>query len=267
MAPELYADGGGFLTADGTMTLAFGRGYGGSTIVYTGTSLIAPERVIREWNVPGLDHADIERRSRRYMVENNVHLLPARADQRQQPALRRGLPRRRLPCRAVSAQSPRLQGLEPLQPRLPQRGQAGHQPGAASRRRARGRRGRHPRRGACAWASAGCRSGSHPGRRAARAPTRSGSPATTWLEAGTGRAGRRRDRHLRAPAPLRARRAAAPDRARLHLPPGPHPGGRASRGRSPTTWGIRRVISWTGPRPKGTCWRPACTSRSSRPRT
>jgi choline dehydrogenase-like flavoprotein len=76
MAPELYEDGGGFLTADGTMTLAFGRGYGGSTIVYTGTSLIAPERVIRGWDVPGLDHADIDRRSRRYMGENNVHLLP-----------------------------------------------------------------------------------------------------------------------------------------------------------------------------------------------
>ncbi len=77
MAPELFADGGGFLTADGTMTLAFGRGYGGSTIVYTGTSLIAPERVIRGWNVPGLEFADIERRSRRHMAENNVHLLPA----------------------------------------------------------------------------------------------------------------------------------------------------------------------------------------------
>jgi len=75
MAPELYEDGGGFLTADGTMTLAFGRGYGGSTIVYTGTSLIAPERVIRDWNVPGLDHADIERRSQRYVGENNAHLL------------------------------------------------------------------------------------------------------------------------------------------------------------------------------------------------
>lgn len=76
MAPEVYHDGGGFMTADGSMTLAFGRGYGGSTIVYTGTSLIAPERVIRGWNVPGLDHADVERRSRRYMAENNVHLLP-----------------------------------------------------------------------------------------------------------------------------------------------------------------------------------------------
>ena len=58
MATALYEDGGGFLTADGTMTLAFAAAYGGSTVVYTGTSLTAPERVIRHWNVPGLDHAD-----------------------------------------------------------------------------------------------------------------------------------------------------------------------------------------------------------------
>jgi len=76
MAPALYADEGGFLTADGTMTLAFGRGYGGSTIVYTGTSLIASKRVIDGWGVPGLDHADIERRSRKFMEQNGVHLLP-----------------------------------------------------------------------------------------------------------------------------------------------------------------------------------------------
>jgi choline dehydrogenase-like flavoprotein len=76
MAPALYADEGGFLTADGTMTLAFVRGYGGSTIVYTGTSLVAPRRVIEGWQVPGLDHADVERRSRKYMEENGVHLLP-----------------------------------------------------------------------------------------------------------------------------------------------------------------------------------------------
>lgn len=75
MAGALYEDSGGFLTADGAMTLAFGRAYGGSTVVYTGTSLVAPERVIRHWGVPGLDHADVERRSRRYMAENNVHLL------------------------------------------------------------------------------------------------------------------------------------------------------------------------------------------------
>ncbi len=76
MSGALYEDNGGFLTADGTMTLAFGRAYGGSTVVYTGTSIIAPERVIRRWNVPGLEHDDIARRSRRYMDENNVHLQP-----------------------------------------------------------------------------------------------------------------------------------------------------------------------------------------------
>ena len=77
MSSSLYEDGGGFLTADGTMTLAFGRILGGSTVVYTGTSLIAPERVIRAWDVPGLTHADVERRSRTYMAQNNVHLLDA----------------------------------------------------------------------------------------------------------------------------------------------------------------------------------------------
>lgn len=76
MAPALFADGGGFLTADGSMTLAFGQGYGGSTIVYTGTSLIAPERVIRRWNVPDLIHSDLAARSARYLGQNNVHLLP-----------------------------------------------------------------------------------------------------------------------------------------------------------------------------------------------
>ncbi|HEX6133654.1 MAG TPA: GMC family oxidoreductase [Longimicrobiales bacterium] len=75
MAESLYEDAGGFLTADGTMTLAFGRAYGGSTVVYTGTSLIAPERVIRRWNVPGLDAADLARRSRNFMEQNSVHLV------------------------------------------------------------------------------------------------------------------------------------------------------------------------------------------------
>ena len=75
MADALYEDGGGFLTADGTMTLAFGRAYGGSTVVYTGTSLVAPERVIRAWNVPGLTHDDVAHRSRVVMEENGVHLL------------------------------------------------------------------------------------------------------------------------------------------------------------------------------------------------
>jgi choline dehydrogenase-like flavoprotein len=75
MAKALYEDGGGFLTAEQTMTLAFGSAYGGSTVVYTGTSLLPPERVLRRWDVPGLTFADVEQRARKYMAENNVHLL------------------------------------------------------------------------------------------------------------------------------------------------------------------------------------------------
>jgi choline dehydrogenase-like flavoprotein len=76
MADALYLDSGGFLTSDGAMTLAVGQAYGGSTVVYTGTSLHAPPRVIEGWRVPGLDHADVVARSRRYAEENNVHTLP-----------------------------------------------------------------------------------------------------------------------------------------------------------------------------------------------
>lgn len=75
MADALYQDGGAFLTRDGTMTLAFASAYGGSTVVYTGTSLTAPERVIRAWAVPGLDHADLMARSAKYAAQNNVHVL------------------------------------------------------------------------------------------------------------------------------------------------------------------------------------------------
>ncbi len=74
-AAALYADGGGFLTAQRTMTLAFAHAYGGSTVVYTGTSLHAPERIVKRWNVPGLEHADVVARSRRFAGENGVHLL------------------------------------------------------------------------------------------------------------------------------------------------------------------------------------------------
>lgn len=76
MANRLYRDGGGFLTADGTMTLAFAETYGGSTVVYTGTSLVAPERVITLWGVPDLHHSDIAARSGRFAEANSVHLLP-----------------------------------------------------------------------------------------------------------------------------------------------------------------------------------------------
>ncbi|HSG82179.1 MAG TPA: GMC family oxidoreductase [Gemmatimonadota bacterium] len=75
MAQALYDEGGGFLTSDGAMTLAMGSAYGGSTVVYTGTSIIAPRRVIEGWSVPGLEYDEVERRSKKFMEQNNVHLL------------------------------------------------------------------------------------------------------------------------------------------------------------------------------------------------
>jgi choline dehydrogenase-like flavoprotein len=75
MAQALYEDGGGCLTAERTMTLAFGCAYGGSTAVYTGTSLLPPQRVLERWNVPQLIFADVEQRARKFAAENNVHLL------------------------------------------------------------------------------------------------------------------------------------------------------------------------------------------------
>ncbi|MGD8867828.1 MAG: GMC family oxidoreductase [Gemmatimonadales bacterium] len=75
MAEVLYDESGGFLTADGSMSLAMGRGYGGSTIVYTGTSLLAPERVIRRWDIPGLSFDEVQRRTHKFIDQNSVHLL------------------------------------------------------------------------------------------------------------------------------------------------------------------------------------------------
>ena len=36
-----------------------------------------PERVIHAWNVPGLEHADIVARSKKFEAQNNVHFLRA----------------------------------------------------------------------------------------------------------------------------------------------------------------------------------------------
>lgn len=75
MANALFEDGGGMLTADGSMTLAFGRAYGGSTVTYTGTSLIPEARVLDHWGIAGLTHADLSARARRYAEQNQVHYL------------------------------------------------------------------------------------------------------------------------------------------------------------------------------------------------
>jgi choline dehydrogenase-like flavoprotein len=76
MADKYYFDGGGFLTQSQDLTLAFARAVGGSTTVYTGTSLRAPEEVLSEWNVPGVNLADLNPRYDKYVAENHVHLQP-----------------------------------------------------------------------------------------------------------------------------------------------------------------------------------------------
>jgi len=75
MASKLFFDSGGTFTEDRGMTLAYGRAYGGSTVIYTGTSLIMPEDVVEQWSVPGLEFTDLYRRSMKYFDENNVHRL------------------------------------------------------------------------------------------------------------------------------------------------------------------------------------------------
>lgn len=75
MANRLYFDGGGFLTRDRSMTLAFAKAYGGSTVVYTGTSLVIPRETVKRWDVPGITWDDLRRRSDRTLSENNVHFL------------------------------------------------------------------------------------------------------------------------------------------------------------------------------------------------
>jgi len=133
MSRRLYIDSGGTQTKDRAMTLAYGQAYGGSTVVYTGTSLTMPEEVVERWNVPGLEFEDLHRRSVKYLEENNVHLLPE--DELND--------NNRLFRRAVSDQHQGMPFLEPVQPRLPQPGQAGHSPGAAAAGGGRGRRGDH----------------------------------------------------------------------------------------------------------------------------
>ena len=76
MAQMLYAERGGFLNKEKTMTLAFVYARGGTTKVYTGTSLLPEECVIDRWNVPGLTLDDIKRRAKKYIAANNIHLLP-----------------------------------------------------------------------------------------------------------------------------------------------------------------------------------------------
>lgn len=78
MAELLFEAGGGFPVVDRSVTLALSEGVGGSTQVYTGTSLLPPARVIERWNLPGISHADLCERAEAFRAQNNAHLLPGR---------------------------------------------------------------------------------------------------------------------------------------------------------------------------------------------
>ncbi len=74
MADKYYYGAGGVQTDQQDLTLAFAEAVGGSTTVYTGTSLTAPQEVFDRWNVPGITLADLKPRYEKYIRENNVHL-------------------------------------------------------------------------------------------------------------------------------------------------------------------------------------------------
>ena len=71
-----YAQGGAHPTEDRTVTLAYAEGLGGSTLVYTGTSMTPPERVIAGWKLPGLSYSDVVTRTAKYAVQNGAGFIP-----------------------------------------------------------------------------------------------------------------------------------------------------------------------------------------------
>ena len=76
MAEKLFFGSGAIGNRDQTLTVACARGYGGSTLAYTGTSIEIPQRSLDHWDVPGLSLADLAPRMKRYKQQNNVHELP-----------------------------------------------------------------------------------------------------------------------------------------------------------------------------------------------
>lgn len=73
MAQRYYFSGGGFQTQSQDMTLAFGKGVGGSTNVYTGVTFKLPESAIKKWQVEGITFDDLNPRMDKYIEENGAH--------------------------------------------------------------------------------------------------------------------------------------------------------------------------------------------------
>jgi len=64
--------GGAWPTADGAITMATGKGVGGSTMMYTGVTFRLPDHVCEDWGVPGLTPEDLRPRFERIQQEINV---------------------------------------------------------------------------------------------------------------------------------------------------------------------------------------------------
>jgi len=73
MAQQYYFNGGGFQTRSQDMTLAFAKGVGGSTNVYTGVTFKLPETAVKKWGVDGIDLEDLSPRMDKYIAENGAH--------------------------------------------------------------------------------------------------------------------------------------------------------------------------------------------------
>jgi choline dehydrogenase-like flavoprotein len=75
MAEKIFFNSGAIWNKAQTLTVACARGYGGSTMAYTGTSIEIPQRSIDRWGVPGITLADLAPRMAKYKQQNNVHEL------------------------------------------------------------------------------------------------------------------------------------------------------------------------------------------------
>ncbi len=247
------------------MTLAFGRAYGGSTVVYTGTSLIIPPATVERWAVPGIAWDDLAKRSREVPRREQRPPPGGRGPQREQPLFRDGCETLGYRVEQFPVNLKGCKGVEPVQPRLPQRRQAGHAPGPAPRRRGGRRRGDHQLPG---------RPPRRPRALRDRAPTPGTASPPRW-EPG--------DYRIKARAVVLAASAvnspalllrsgfgarAAGARTLLHRASGAHPGGRARPPDHELRTATRRAsTAITSPPRTASSSRPACTSRSPRRRT
>lgn len=74
----LFWQGGAWPTKDGAITIATGKGVGGSTMIYTGVTFRLPDSVYDEWNVPGVTQDDLGARFAR--IEDEIHVITPGAE-------------------------------------------------------------------------------------------------------------------------------------------------------------------------------------------